>query len=138
MAHKCEEEEGYIMDEEITIVVELESPIAFDAVAVDILTKIITEQKFQPNTRLVVEVAGVGCGGFMYNVFFAEVEADEETVLFSSGGLECATDTASYDLLKGTVIKGDVKGNLSFNNPNSIPTCASSNCGGCCGGETEV
>ena len=93
-------------------------------VAAGKVTDIRAEENIEPHYALRVKVAGGGCSGFQYDLYFDE-HADGDYVL-DCGGITLISDQMSFMYLMGTQIdyvEGLQGAGFKFNNPNTTGSC---------------
>lgn len=81
-------------------------------------------ENIPPHFVLRVKVAGGGCSGFQYDLFFDEGDAND--YVFETQGIKLAADQMSFMYLMGTSIDyvdGLQGAGFKFNNPNVTGSC---------------
>jgi iron-sulfur cluster assembly accessory protein len=77
-----------------------------------------------------VQVAGGGCSGFRYDLYFDEINGDDHT--FESAGVKLVVDPMSLSYLEGTnvdYVESLEASGFKFDNPNAQGSCG---CGSSC------
>ncbi|MBI1901051.1 MAG: iron-sulfur cluster assembly accessory protein [Planctomycetia bacterium] len=88
--------------------------------------KIMTEQKFEPQTALRVSVMGGGCSGFQYGLGFDKNVDELNDSKFDCHGVTLVVDKKSALFLDGTTVDfydGIDKRGFTFTNPGATKTC---------------
>jgi iron-sulfur cluster assembly protein len=88
--------------------------------------RVMGEQQAEEGTALRVGVAGGGCSGLSYRLFFDKAFDDKMDSRSSQHGVDVVVDKKSALYLDGTTVdfyEGLEKRGFTFNNPNAVKSC---------------
>lgn len=99
-------------------------PVSFSANAVDEITRLMSQDKFNSEDKLRIGVRGGGCSGMTYILEFGKME--EADIAFELDGIPCIMNKAHEIYLDGMQIDWEPGLNsrgFVFINPNASTTC---------------
>lgn len=88
--------------------------------------RIITDQKYEPETMLRVALTGGGCSGFTYKMGFDKTYDQTVDSKYDCHGVTVVVDKKSALYLDGTTVDfydGIEKRGFTFDNPNAVKSC---------------
>ena len=88
--------------------------------------RVMEEQHAEEGTALRVGVAGGGCSGLSYRLFFDKQFDEKVDSRFDQHGVPVVVDKKSALYLEGTTVdfyEGLEKRGFTFNNPNAVKSC---------------
>lgn len=103
--------------------------ISLTQIAKEMMMKISSEENLKPIVR--AKIAGGGCAGFTYDLFFEDEEKiGEMDEVFEQEGMKIVVDQMSLQYLDGSTIDYKAEllgGGFKFENPNSTGSCGCGN-----------